>query len=59
MGILFLYFWYCQSTLQRKTEKKETAKGQSHVPLNAEKVQVVSVRWFANERIFLLPTRFF
>lgn len=42
-----------------KTEKEDTAKGQSYVPLNAQKVQVVSMHWFANERIFLLPTHFF
>lgn len=40
-------------------EKKGTTKGQSHLLLNAQKVQVVSVQWFANERIFLLPTHFF
>lgn len=39
-------------------EKKETTKGQSHLSLNAQKVQV-SVQWFANEKIFLLPTHFF
>lgn len=42
-----------------KTEKEDTARGQSYVPLNAQKVQVVSMHWFANERIFLLPTHFF
>lgn len=41
-----------------KTEKEDTIKGQSHVPLNAQKIQVVSMHWFANERIFLLPTHF-
>lgn len=41
-----------------ETEKKETAKGLSQVPLNAQKARVVSVYWFANEKIFLLPAHF-
>lgn len=53
------YFIFVPMLLSlNSAEKKGTRKGQSHLPLNAQKVQV-SVQWFANEKIFLLPTHFF
>lgn len=50
--------YFCTNAAVNSAEKKGTRKGQSHLPLNAQKVQV-SVQWFANEKIFLLPTHFF
>ena len=53
-SILFLYCYCCQSTPQRKTEKEETTKRESSLPSNAQKVQVVSVYWFAMKAFFFL-----